>query len=708
MTYAFVDACLDALATAPDEERWSRLLRNQAKRLVATPDAVAAVAQTIAGTAEGERAEDAAALLSAVLDEARMAQENGLRHGGAVLATIDDVLSKLDQQGALTPAVRMRFAQIYARSELEPPKAAMLTSDVVASSDLDVRATSTRSAPDIDALLEVVLKDLEGDPLQVHAALNQLFAAMPMDLRAHVVAAAAARSGEMESRLARYWLLDRSPDIRLAAATGLLNQARMGRIATEVAASLAMVRKWLPEEPSRALLDEAIKAVLRQGGATTPATPWAVHRVLTSLPDGAGAQSIAAAVQHGKRRGVALLLLKQGHGVKDAFIVDSATAAQQKQLLAQITAKMDAFEVAPDFAPQALARALGDGAAHNAPIAPGVIDAAEVWGEGLIPVASDAAAILSAIGADAALADAPARARAALVLQSADWIEKFALFDTWFEDTAEVRDVCARSRSEREREAGLWTYLETRRDWWARQISIGAATLKARRGGDPRLWLSLAATAQALIEGRALKKTPIMTQIVQMTLEADRARGRDDAGFDAADALDDEDASSPLSPIDARLSPEAPGEMNRLLSQTSMTEAWLDGYLVALAISPRVPAPTAWLGPLLGGADLKGAGSVQRALDLIMLRANRVNDEAADPAVVAEWLARYDAAAFSDWAAGFSALVAVAKSAWPAKSLAADDKRMMKHLAAAGKGAEVSEVRGLLPAWISRRHAMRQ
>ncbi len=621
---------------------------------------------------------------------------------------IGQTLTQLDQQGALTPAVRMVFARIYARSELEPPKAAILTTDVVASSGLDTEAVPIRPAPDIDALLEEVLKSVEGEPLQVHAALNELFAAMPMDLRADIVAAIAARSDEMASRLARYWLLDRAPNIRLAAAKGLLNQARTGRVAAEVAASLAMVRRWLPEEPSRATLDEAIKAVLRQGGAARPPNPWTVHRVLTSLPDGAGAQSIVAAVQRGKRRGVAMVLLKQGYGVKDAFIVDSATAAQQKQLLARITAEMDAFEVTPDFAAQALARALGDGAAHNAPIAPGAIDAAEVWGEGLVPVDSDAAAILSAIGADAALAEASGKAREALVLESAHWTKAYALLDTWFEDTAQARDICARSRSERGREAGLWTYLETRRAWWARQIAIGAATLKERRGGDPRLWLSLAATAQALIEGRALKKTPILTQIVQMTMEADWARTQHDDGFAAADMLDDEDASSPLAPIEARVSPEAPDELNRLLSQTSITEAWLDGYLVALAISPRVPTPTAWLGPLLGGVELKGPGSVQRALDLIMFRANRFNDEAADPAIVGKWLARFDAAAFKDWAAGFSALVVAARSAWPAKSLAADDKRMMKQLATAGKGAAVSDVRSLLPAWISRRHALRE
>lgn len=704
MTHAFADACLAALANATDDEEWSRLMRQQAKRLVATPDAVAAIALTVAGAAQSERAEDASALLSAVLDEARIAQENGLRQGGALLAAIDDVLMQLDQEGALAAAERMRFAQIYARSELQPPKTAMLIEDIIASPRPYPEATSLRPAPNIDALLEEVLKSVEGDPLQVHMALNELFAAMPMDLRAHVVAAVAARSGDLESRLVRYWLLDRAPAIRLAAATGLLNQARRGHIAGDVAASLATVRKWLPEELSRGTLDDAIKAVLRQGSAAPPSNPWTVQRVLTSLPDGAGAQSIAAAVRRGKHRGVALFLLKQGHGLKDAFIVDTANATQQKQLLAQVTAGIDAFEVAPDFVPQALSRALGDGAAHNAPIAPGAIDAVEVWGEDLIPVASDALTILSAIGADAALAEFPATTREALFLESGDWTEKFALFDTWFEDTTEVRDICARSRSrsERGREAALWTYLETRRDWWARQIAVGAATLKAQLGGDPHLWLSLAATAQALMAGRALKKTPIMTQIVRMTMEADWSRREYGDGFD------DAEASSPLVPVGAKPSPEVPGEMARLMSQSWISEAWLDGYLAALAISPDVPPPTKWLGPLLGGIDLKGPDSVPRVLELIMMRANRVNDEAADPATVAAWLARYDATAFTDWANGFSALVAAAKSAWPAKSLAADDKRIIKQLAMARNGAEPGDVKALLPAWISRRQALRR
>lgn len=92
MSRAFADACLDALAVAADEERWSRLLHNQAKRLIAMPDAVAVVARAVAGGAEGERAEDAAALLCAVLDETRMAQENDLREGGAVLSAVDNFL----------------------------------------------------------------------------------------------------------------------------------------------------------------------------------------------------------------------------------------------------------------------------------------------------------------------------------------------------------------------------------------------------------------------------------------------------------------------------------------------------------------------------------------------------------------------------------------------------------------------------------------
>ena len=56
------------------------------------------------------------------------------------------------------------------------------------------------------------------------------------------------------------------------------------------------------------------------GAAARPAPPpWRVGRALACLPDGAGAQSVALALERGRSRAAAFLLLKAGHGVKAQY-----------------------------------------------------------------------------------------------------------------------------------------------------------------------------------------------------------------------------------------------------------------------------------------------------------------------------------------------------------------------------------------------------
>lgn len=84
-----------------------------------------------------------------------------------------------------------------------------------------------------------------------------------------------------------------------------------------------------------------------------PALPPTLH-VLGGMPDGANAQSIAAAVRRGGRRGVVVLHLGQGFGIKDAFVVPCDSATEQKRMVATVLEEMAAVEVSPDFVPRAL------------------------------------------------------------------------------------------------------------------------------------------------------------------------------------------------------------------------------------------------------------------------------------------------------------------------------------------------------------------
>jgi hypothetical protein len=319
-----------------------------------------------------------------------------------------------------------------------------------------------------------------------------------------------------------------------------------------------------------------------------------------------------------------------------------------------------------------------------------------IWGaDALVPKPADAEAILAAIGATEKLGRLSPAQLTALIDASADWVEHFDQSDAWFEDTGPLRAAIGRARSDKGRETAVWKQLETRRDWWARQFAVCAATLKAETKPEPQRWLSFAAVAQALLDQRPLKRTPIMVEIMEMTLEAFHAREGDSAPF-----------SAPAAPPPPR--PEVHGEIAHLLAPAGIGEPYLQGYLTALAISPLAPPAQVWLGPLLTEVDFPSEGALNRLLELIMQRAYRVSEDAADPVTVAGWIKGLDAGAFRDWATGFDELAATAKPAWPAKKLAADDKRVLKEIAAVADGADAAALRAVLPAWIARRHALRK
>lgn len=87
--------------------------------------------------------------------------------------------------------------------------------------------------------------------------------------------------------------------------------------------------------------------------------------------------------------------------------------------------------------------------------------------------------------------------------------------------------------------------------------------------------------------------------------------------------------------------PERKGELAKLLKGTSLTPDWIDGYLTAIVIAPKLITPNRWLPILLEGAmgRLKPT-NLQRFLDLVMMRANAAVRLAEDSAAFERYLGR--------------------------------------------------------------------
>jgi hypothetical protein len=304
-------------------------------------------------------------------------------------------------------------------------------------------------------------------------------------------------------------------------------------------------------------------------------------------------------------------------------------------------------------------------------------------------------ALIAALPGAMRIAGLSAQARGKLVNASEDWWDHHEIVRSWFEDSDHAHEALEGKRSPRSVDSALWTWLETRRAFWARLIARGAEVLAAADHPDRD---SFIATAMALREGRDLKKIPVMADVHDQTIEA--------WVFDEPDVDRDATLEEWVEQAEAEApKPERKGELASLLKGAAVTPDWIDGYLMSITIAPKFVAPNRWLPEILGGAitTLK-PDTIQRFSDLILMRASACVDDASRPADFAASMIKRSNMAMGDWMKGFSSACGKFKSSWPAKSTSRDDHAMIERVSdATATGFSASDAK-LLSQWIAARH----
>lgn len=624
-------------------------------------------------------------LLGAGLDAARIARENGKARGQTLIDAIEAALGLARGQGRMTSAHSLLFAQLWTRNGL--PASAALAQQL----EQVVPATgrSASNPAEGGALLEgffaELIRQADGEPLALHHALTEIFPAMPPEMRDHVVAYSVGRSDPMHADMACYWLLDPAPRIRHAAAKGLADRLASGELPGRILASLVFLRSWMPEDAARAQVDTIFKEAMRKSLApSADQTPWKLHNISASLPDGGGAQSIGIALQSGSRRKVAMLLLKQGQGVKYAYTITCRTARDQKSLVERMSDEVGALTVTADYVRRALSIALADGLAQGQPPVPGLIEVVRLCGiAGLRPEVKATSDLIADLVSTPAVKELPPQQHGALIAASEEWWDRHETIESWFEDSDAAHAVLDKARSAKFAETALWKWLETRRDWWARILARSADVLETALHPDAA---GFAACAMALLDGRDLKKIPVMLDVHEQTIEA---WVRDDPDFDPGLAFEELAQEAPT--------PEKKGEVAALLRGTDLTVDWLDGYLTGIVIAPQVLMPNQWLPPILDAVLPRiDPSRFQRFMDLLTMRAQTVSDVAFVPDGLVAAISSRSKKGQAHWAGGFSEAVSKFRAAWPKKGMTKEDRRLPEIVTGGLTTAELAEFAALV------------
>lgn len=635
--------------------------------------------------ADTERSNDCLVLMSRILDKARMNNENEEPGAGHFFQALTAGLAERAEAGELDAETCFGLCQAYLRASLTPPDQLRRAPNVFKALAED----EGLALPDVADLAEGLVSD-GSTPFETYTELREIVGAMPAQVTTAFLTQMIAQADPRMIAVGRYFLLDPVTEMRDAAIAGFGLLAESANVDAALLSDLILIRNWVPNGKA---LDTLIKTALRRepSGGTVP-QPWQLHRVMTSLPDGTGSQNILGACSRGSTRVVAAAMIKEGHGIKDAYVITCSSRGDQKAIVEQIEQDMTMHDVSPSYVASALGFALGDGLAHHAVTTPGFLDVAPMFGiGGVTPQTGGHAALLEAVDPEGELEALSDNRRSRLSGKSRDWFSEHDISSSWFVSDATLMAALEEASTASSAKKIVLRHIDEKRDHWKNLFARSALILRHDRRPPPDAWMSFAVVAQALEAGREIKKIPVFEDILGQTLEVAAVRAMDGLGDDLE--WEDEEFEPPA--IEA----EGQGELAKLLKGNLLKPDQIDGYLTAVLIAPEFASLNEWLMPLMDRIEVKGHGSIQRILDIVMLRYGALN-EAAILGEIGGEVRDLNPKRFQAWTEGFAQAVDGIKGAWPKRALSRDDKQVLNLIRSAAIDDLTPTLKPLLPSWL--------
>ena len=506
-----IRGCLDAMRDSDAIAPAGAVAGTHRSALLGT-EGVAAVLCGFAIGVHGADRDRSLELFEALIGEALRDEKGGGRLGALFLDEAARTIRLLAGTDRLDAPATHDLARAYARAGAEAPPELV---QCLAGHMAELRKAGTLPI-DPDSEIERMSVVLDLDPHYLHGKLDERIGTLPEAARAAFAYEVACRDEAACGRIAMYWLLDEAAEVRLGAADGFRERALRGIVDPVSAAMVPLIRNWMPADAGRTLLDEALaQARRRELIAPLPRPEWRRAEIYGSIPDMWGAQMLRAVLQGREEPAVATVVTEPGRGIAQAIVISGMEAIGEltgsESFEALIETSWETFE-------EQVAVALAEGLAAERPPAAGLIDVALACGMWeLRPRAMAAEDWLSELDPDDEIAALPAPVREELVGGSAAWRDDYVVVKGWSEGATLLLEAMDEAKDADGVKTGFFARLEPRREEWALRMSRSAHVLKGAANVD---WKTFAATAKAVLDGRALETIPIMEYVWERTKRA--------------------------------------------------------------------------------------------------------------------------------------------------------------------------------------------
>jgi hypothetical protein len=457
-------------------------------------------------------------MVGQALEVTRMAIEgDGGDPASGLVADVRQKLVAAVEAGRLPPEVMMALAQQFTAAKLDLGDE--LRALTVALSEQAAAQSPPLGPEDIASLYASMAEALNHDPFLIHGQLSEQLAAFPDDQRAVIVGSLISSEVASMREAALGWLLDPSPSVAKQVAQSLVAAAKNGSLSAESAERIVLMRPWL-EEDVQSTLDTAVRACRQRGlqSASKPAVQIAA--VFASGCDGAGAQSAFVILKRGRKLALAALLVKQGFGVRDAWLREDLSRREIDELLAEIGGQTDSFDASPEIVQTIIAHHLADNLDRREPPPFGLVQFIEAVSPAQVrPHRVNTESLIEQLLDDVPPERQSGKAIAAALADSKRWPKEYAFLQSWFEQGEAVAASLHTAKTKKQREeAVLRDILPQRRGRWAELLAWAAKAAEDEIEGEE--CIDFALVARELSGDRPLTEIPLAVWMAKQTVAA--------------------------------------------------------------------------------------------------------------------------------------------------------------------------------------------
>ena len=432
-----------------------------------------------------------------------------------LVAQFRRALTEAAYNDRLPPELLTALAQQFAAAKLDLGEE--LRAAMAALADKMAAQASGIEQEDITRQYAALAEALGDDPFLIHGQLSEDIAAFSDEQRMVIVGSFVTSEVASMRQAALGWLLDPSPSVVMHVAQGLAAAAKHGALSAESAERIVLMRPWL-KESVQATLDAAVRAC-RQRSLQSAAKPAAqVSAVIASGCDGAGAQSVFVVLKRGRKLALASLLVKQGFGVRDAWVREDLSRREADEFLAEIGHQIDSFDASPEVVRAIIAHRLADNLDRHEPPPFGLVQ----FLEAVSPVQVRANRVTTELLIEQLLGGVPSERQspesiAAALSKSKLWPRGYAFLQSWFEQSEKVSAIVHRAGTKKQREeAVLQDILPAQRVRWAELLAWTAKAAEDELEGNS--CIDFALVARELFGDRPLSEIPIAVWIAKHTV----------------------------------------------------------------------------------------------------------------------------------------------------------------------------------------------